>query len=220
MIAALEVELVGEGIDIWPVLGTLATFLAVFVALFGPAFWEWIRRPSLSLSEASHLVSMLGGGKDPGSVPAFVLNVANDGRRQANDVQVFVSVDAPAEVPGESDLRRVIAFQAPVPFFHQEGGAWTRQFSVAIPPGFSRPIRIATIADEGVVLSHGAEPPSNPLDDDVYAVILDVVGSNFRVARFRCLLTVERSATGYKGRQVKLTQGPKKIRYRPVSPFG
>jgi hypothetical protein len=220
VIAALEVELVGEGSDIWPLLGTLATFLAVFVALFGPAVWEWIRRPSLSLSEASDLVSMLGSGKDPRSVPAFVLNAANHGRRQANDVQVFVSVDAPAEVPGESDLRRVIAFQAPIPFFHQEGGEWTRQFSVAIPPGFSRPIRIATIADEGVVLSHGAEPPSNPLDDDVYTVILDVVGSNFRVARFRCLLTIERSVTGYKGRQVKLTQGPKKIRYRPVSPFG
>jgi hypothetical protein len=220
VIAALEVELVGEGSDIWLVLGTLATFLAVFVALFGPAFWEWVRQPSLSLSEASHLVAMLGSGKDPRSVPAFVLNVANDGKRQANDVQVFVSVDVPVEVPGESDLRRVLAFQAPVPFFHQEGGEWTRQFSVAIPPGFSRPIRIATIADEGIVLPHGAEPPSNPLDDDLYTVILDVVGSNFRVARFRCLLRVERSATGYKGRQVKLIQAPRKNRYRPASPFG
>jgi hypothetical protein len=122
MIAALEVELVGKGGDIWPLLGALATFLAVIVALFGSAFWEWVRRPSLTLSEASNIVSMLGSGQDPGSVPAFVLNVTNDGKQQANDVQVFLSVDAPADVPGESDVRRVVAFQAPVPFFPPRGG--------------------------------------------------------------------------------------------------
>jgi hypothetical protein len=70
------------------------------------------------------------------------------------------------------------------------------------------------------VLSHGVEPPSNPLDDDVYKVVLDVVGSNFRVARFQCLLKVGLSPTAHRGRQVDLIESPQKIRYRPASPFG
>jgi hypothetical protein len=171
VIATLQVELVGKGTDIWPVLGTVATFLAVLVALFGSAFWKWIGRPRLNLSEASNIVSMLGSGGDPRSMPAFVLNVVNVGREQADDVQVFVSVDAPTKLTEEPHARTVAAFQAPVPFFHREGGEWTRQFSVAIPTGFAGPIRIATLGDFGLMLSSSAESPGNSLDDGVYMVI-------------------------------------------------
>src|SRR5690349_15990625 len=185
-VLVLTVELEQES-DAWAKLATVATFLAVLVALFGPLLLDRLRRPRLEVTVASDLVSTLASDSD---VQRLTVNVTNRGRRQANDVQALLSVEAPIEVPGVTGANRIEAFQAPVPFIHREGGKWSFQYSVAIPQGFARPLHLLIDDIDGLRLVTPAEREPEPLadglglEDGEYRVVLDLVGSNFRVLRY------------------------------------
>jgi hypothetical protein len=212
-----------QGNDLWAKLGTVATLLAVLVALFGPLLLDWIRRPRLEVTAASDLIAALATG--PGKVGSrrLTVDITNQGRRQASDVQVFISVDAPVEIPGEAGLHRIEAFQSPIPFLHQEGGQWTTQYSVAIPPGFSRPLELLFEEGDGFHLATAAEhDPDKPrsdvfgLEDGDHRVVLDIVGSNLRVVRLEGLLQIQ----GRPAEPEAVWGKPLKVvRYRPGDPL-
>ena len=191
MLAALEVELVNDATDVWVVLGVIATFLAVLVALFGPFLVEWRRRPKLTVvPEAIHLDAWLAEQTGDEGGPVVFVSVQNHrGSRQASDVQVFLSMGLQQQF-GKAKGVVNVAYQTPVAFVHQEGGMWTRQFSVAIPPGFARPLQLLKVAGGQLVLANVPDANARPLSSGRYNVVLDVVGSNFSVFRYRGELEV------------------------------
>lgn len=212
-----------QGSDLWTKLGTPATLLAVLAALFGPLLLDRIRRPRLVVSVASDLVAALARAPGSAGRGQLTIDITNQGRRQANDVQVFLSVETQVDNSGLGDVHRIEAFQSPVPFFHQEGGQWATQFSVAIPPGFSRPLGILVEDVVGFRLATATEnPPNEPapssfgLDDGDRRVLLDIVGSNFRVVRVEGLLRVQNQSPDPNARWIK---GPKVVRYRAGDPL-
>ncbi|MFD2093311.1 hypothetical protein [Blastococcus deserti] len=78
-----------------------ATTLAVVVALFGPGFERWRRRPKLVLSdpppELGTAAKVVGGPTDGDGVVHWLrVAVSNDGRSTAEDVRVILlRIDAP-----------------------------------------------------------------------------------------------------------------------------
>lgn len=209
--------------DLWAKLGTIATLLAVLVALFGPLIVDRLRRPRLKVTIASNLVSSLVSAPAEAGRRRLTVNIGNHGRRQANDVQVFLSVETPVEVPGASDVHRIEAFQSPIPFFHQEGGDWTFQYSVAIPPGFSRPLHLLTADGSEFKLVSAVEldpakpdPRSFGLASGEYRVVLDIVGSNFKVIRLEGRLWIE---DGPRQSEAQWKTPPKAVPYRSGDPL-
>lgn len=196
MLPAASDVIIQQGSDTWTKLGTLATLAAVLVALFGPLLLDRLRRPRLKVTVASSLVSALATAThDRGG--RLTVNVTNQGRRQANDVQVFLTAESPMEVPGMAGAFRIEAFQSPVPFFHREGGRWSYQYSVPIPQGFARPLHLLVEDETGPRLTSAAEhDPATPLPDAVlmdgdYRIVLDIAGSNFKVIRLEGRLRIE-----------------------------
>lgn len=215
--------LIEQGSDPWTKLAAVATLLAVLVALFGPLLLDRIRRPRLQVTVASDLIATLAGPPGNTSGRRLVVNVTNDGRRQANDVQVFVSAEAPLAEPETAGIHRIEAFQVPIPFLHQEGGQWTSQYSVAIPPGFSRPLELLFEEDRAFHLASPAAHDSGKPREDVFGledgdhrIIFDIVGSNFRVVRLEGVL---RTSTWPSETESRWSKPPKVVRYRAGDPL-
>jgi hypothetical protein len=214
---------VQTGSDLWAKLGTVATLLAVLVALFGPLIVDRLRRPRLKVTIASDLISTLASAPAASGRRRLAVNITNHGRRQANDVQVFLTVETPIEVPGMSDTYRIETFQTPIPFFHHEGGDWTPQYSVAIPPGFSRPLQILVEDMTGFLLASPSEhnpaipdPRSFELENGAHRVVLDIVGSNLKVIRLEGELQTTDEPSR---REAKWSKPLKVVRYRVDDPL-
>ncbi|HEY6145360.1 MAG TPA: hypothetical protein VIV13_03730 [Solirubrobacterales bacterium] len=223
MITLAHEIVIQDGSDLWTKLGTVATLLAVLAALFGPLLLDRMRRPRLEVTVASDLVAALATGPGQAGGRRLTVNITNEGRRQANDVQVFLSVEAPVDVPGLAEVHRIESFQSPIPFLHREGGAWTSQYSVAIPPGFSRPLEILVEDLTGFHLASAEEhDPGKPisetfgLEEGDHRVVLDMVGSNFRVVRLEGQLQIRNEPSNA---DAKWSEPPRIVRYRAGDPL-
>lgn len=131
----------GPSSGVSPWWGYSATYLAVLVALFGPQFWAWKRRPKLRVELVSSAgdfeVETIGGRRQ--DTRYYRLRAVN--KRQASFVQdVHIVVDQVEVSLLASDQPR-LEYQGPLPLVWQHAGAF--------PP--FRSVGTAAVADFLVV---------------------------------------------------------------------
>lgn len=217
------VEVVQEA-STWQVITAMATVAAVVVALFGPALRSWWRRPRIKLQAGSAgATGMWLGGQTADSGPLVFVDVNNAGRQQANSVQVFISITQEVDSDfGKAQVSAYDTLQTPIPFIHREGGRWTRQFSVSIPWGFSRPLQLLEQFEDGSVrIAHGQGGIAHVLGglrNGNHMVTLDVLGSNFKVCRFFGVLKLRGVGEDEARMDASWQIEPAAVRYQPA-PF-
>jgi hypothetical protein len=215
-LVALAEIVIHEESDLWVKLSTVATFMAVAAALFGPLVLDWLRRPKIRVTRASDLVTSMDGNPESIGKQRLVLNVINQGKRQASDIQVFLTLERPVEIPGMDDVYSITSFQTPLAFAHREGGEWALQYSVAVPHGFSRPLQLFAETEDGFALANGPESAKAALQEGDYRAVLDIVGSNFKVARYEGQLRIG-DDDGESG--VRWKRAPRRVAYKPGDPL-
>jgi hypothetical protein len=94
--------------------GAIATSLAVVVALFGPGFERWRRRPKLTLSayppaELGTAAKVVGGDTEDGAVTYWLrLPILNSGRSTAEDVRAFfLRIEGPTQINKQPPSREL-----------------------------------------------------------------------------------------------------------------
>jgi len=185
--------------DEWTFIATAAaaavTFLAVLVALFGPAFQQRWSRPEIAVEPSSPAFQVTVSDR-----PAVVrLLIANKrGRDTARDVEVFAYATRPITEttqvqgvtfpPGGS---AVVADQANLNFDDPRADRPGRS-TASIPSGFAREVNFATVAPMDDVDSQGRRGAGRlalyPTDraetailreETKYSIWITVAGSNF-----------------------------------------
>lgn len=199
------------------------TIGAVLVALFGPAWREKRRRPSLQLVVEDHDVMTLydaaaAGREKPDDGPA--INVVNaTGKDVARDVEVLATVLMPYEEEGE---------ELPIPLVERETLLFNSpsrrsrdEWQTRVPPGFGRRVYFVLLGaraelfhsfravedvtsrewkDVGQNAALAAYPPTRDnmfwLADGEYIVELEVTGANFDALSYRGRFAIETDEMG------------------------
>jgi hypothetical protein len=223
MFAVLNTGVAHQPSELWTALNALATFMAVAVALFGPIVFEYLRRPRITVSaahEAHELALVVAHGPLLDKGPRLYVEVSNEGRRQANDVQVFLSAGAKVEIPGQDRLsNRIVALQTLLGFVYKEADKAIYHESVSIPPGFSKPLGLLARSEERPIFL--LPDVVNPdVYDGEYQVVLDVVGSNFKVVRYEGAVSFRNIDSPDEGDpQVEWIKPPRRTRYVRGNPL-
>jgi hypothetical protein len=211
----MDVEVIQEA-STWEIVATIATVLAVLVALFGPAVWDWWRRPKLELVNDPRAAFGMWSAGETGEIggPLVFVGVRNAGRQQANDVQVFMSVSREVDTDfGKALHRSHDTFQTPIAFIHREGGVWVRQHSVAIPWGFLRPLQLLQTFDRRLGIANRPPGPGKGLPNGKHMITLDVLGSNFKVCRFFGVLEITGVGAGEERIEATWRRFPEPVPY-------